>query len=296
LNIPSTSSQPAIALRHPFSARQLNKATRRVISHLILIAGCIVMAFPFVWMFLSSLKTDAEIFIFPPRLLPEVPLWSNYQAVMDSMPFGWFIFNSFKISSLAVLGQLLSCSLAAYAFARIKFPGRETAFVIWLACLMIPYQVNLIPQYVLFRSFGWLDTHYPLIVPNFFGGVFGTFLLRQFFLTLPSELEDAARIDGCSRFGIYWRIFLPLSKPALATLAVFVFMSNWNNLLGPVVYLSSYDKMTLTVGLAFFRGQYNTQWALLMAGAVISVIPIMIIYAAAQRYFVQGVVLSGIKG
>jgi multiple sugar transport system permease protein len=295
LNIPTPTTKP-ITLERSFSTRQANKVIRRLVSHLILLVGCVVMAMPFIWMFLSSLKTDMEIFVFPPRLLPETVHWDNYLAVMESMPFGWFIFNSFKISLLAMIGQLLSCSLAAYAFARIKFPGRETVFVIWLACLMIPYQVNLIPQYVLFRSFGWLDTHFPLIVPNFFGGVFGTFLLRQFFLTLPSELEDAARIDGCSRFGIYWRIFLPLSKPALATLGVFVFMSNWNNLLGPVVYLSSYEKMTLTVGLAFFRGQYTTEWALLMAGAVISVIPIMVIYAAAQQYFVQGVVMSGIKG
>ena len=276
--------------------QRLNRITRRTLSHLLLLIGCAVMALPFIWMFLSSLKTDPEIFVFPPRWLPETPQWSNYRTVMESMPFGWFIFNSFKIATLAMIGQVLSCSLAAYAFARIRFPGRETVFVIWLACLMIPYQVNLIPQYLLFRSFGWLDTHYPLIVPNFFGGVFGTFLLRQFFLTIPNELEDAARIDGCRRFGIYWRIFLPLAKPALATLGVFVFMSNWNNLLGPVVYLSSYEKMTLTVGLAFFRGQYTTQWALLMAGAVISVIPIILIYAAAQQYFVRGVVLSGLKG
>jgi multiple sugar transport system permease protein len=212
------------------------------------------------------------------------------------MPFGWFTFNSFKLAILGVVGQLLSCSLAAYAFARIRFPGRETAFLIWLACLMIPYQVTVIPQYLLFRSFGWLDTHYPLFVPYFFGGAFGTFLLRQFFMTIPSELEDAATIDGCSRFGIYWRIFLPLSRPALATLGVFVFMAQWNNLLGPVIYLSTYEKMTLTVGLAFFRGQYYTQWALLMAGAVISVIPIMALYAVAQQYFVRGVVLSGLKG
>jgi multiple sugar transport system permease protein len=278
------------------SNQQLHQMTRRTASHLLLLLGCVVMALPFVWMFLSSLKTDPEIFVFPPRWLPETVHWSNYRAVMESMPFGWFIFNSFKISSLNMLGQLLSCSLAAYAFARIRFPGRETVFLMWLACLMIPGQVTLIPQYVLFRSFGWLDTHYPLIVPSYFGGAFGTFLLRQFFLTIPSELEDAARIDGCSRFGIYWRIFLPLAKPALATLGVFVFMSNWNNLLGPVVYLNSYEKMTLTVGLAFFRGQYTTQWALLMAGAVISVIPILLIYATAQQYFVRGVVLSGIKG
>lgn len=285
-----------MALATHFSNKQLNQLARRSASHLLLVLGCLVMALPFVWMFLSSLKTDPEIFVFPPRWLPETLQWSNYRAVMESMPFGWFILNSFKISALAMLGQLLSCSLAAYAFARIRFPGRETVFLLWLACLMIPNQVTLIPQYVLFRSFGWLNTHYPLIVPSYFGGAFGTFLLRQFFLTIPSELEDAARIDGSSRFGIYWRIFLPLAKPALATLGVFIFMSSWNNLLGPVVYLSSYEKMTLTVGLAFFRGQYTTQWALLMAGAVISVIPILVIYATAQQYFVQGVVLSGIKG
>lgn len=279
-----------------FSNKHLNQIARRIVSHLLLLIGCVVMALPFAWMFLSSLKTDPEIFVFPPRWLPETLHWSNYRAVMESMPFGWFIYNSFKISLLAMIGQLLSCSLAAYAFARIRFPGRETVFLAWLACLMIPSQVTLIPQYVLFRSFGWLDTHNPLIVPSYFGGAFGTFLLRQFFLTIPSELEDAARIDGSSRFGIYWRIFLPLAKPALATLGVFVFMSNWNNLLGPVVYLSSYEKMPLTVGLAFFRGQYTTQWALLMAGAVISIIPILIIYAAAQQYFVRGVVLSGLKG
>jgi multiple sugar transport system permease protein len=161
---------------------------------------------------------------------------------------------------------------------------------------MIPYQVTLIPQYLLFRNFGWLDTHYPLFIPHFFGGAFGTFLLRQFFMTIPSELEDAATIDGCSRFGVYRRIFLPLSKPALATLGVFIFIAQWNTLLGPVIYLNTYEKLTLTVGLAFFRGQYTTQWALLMAGAVISVIPIMVIYAVAQQYFVRGVVLSGLKG
>lgn len=269
---------------------------RRAASHLLLFIGCLVMALPFVWMFLSSLKTDPEIFVFPPRWLPETPQWSNYLDVMDSMPFNWFILNSLKIAFLTMCGQLLSCSLAAYAFARIRFPGRETLFLGWLACLMIPSQVTLIPQFLLFRSFGWLDTHYPLFVPSYFGAAFGTFLLRQFFLTIPSELEDAARIDGCSLFGIYWRIFLPLAKPALATLGVFVFMSSWNNLLGPVIYLSTYENMTLTVGLANFRGQYTTEWALLMAGAVISVIPILVIYVTAQQYFVRGVVLSGIKG
>ena len=275
--------------------RALN-TTRDVVSHGLLLIGCVVMAFPFVWMVFSSLKTDAEIFIFPPELLPRQVRWSNYVEVMESFPFATFILNSLKISLLGVVGQLISCSLAAYAFARIKFPGREAVFLGWLACLMIPSQVTLIPQFLLFRSFGWLNTHYPLFVPHFFGGAFGSFLLRQFFMAIPQDLEDAATIDGCSRFDAYWRIFMPLAKPALATLGVFIFMNQWNNLIGPVIYLTSREKMTLTIGLAFFRGQYSTEWALLMAGAVISIIPILVLYAAAQQYFVQGVVMSGLKG
>lgn len=277
----------------PKSIKQL---ARLVLSHLFLLTGCVAMALPFVWMVLSSLKGDSEIFIFPPGLLPKVPRWRNYIDVTQAMPFSSFVFNSFKISILGVIGQLLSCSMAAYAFARIKFPGREVFFGVLLATMMVPYQVTLIPRFLIFRQLGWLNTHRPLFVPAFFGAAFGIFLLRQFFMTIPSELEDAAVIDGCGRFGIYWRIFMPLSKPALATLTVFTFMGSWNNLLGPVIYLSTYKKMTLTVGLAYFRGQYHTQWALLMAGAVISIVPILILYIAAQRYFVRGVVLSGLKG
>jgi len=261
-----------------------------------LILASLVMALPFIWMVLSSLKSQPEIFIFPPRLLPRTPQWSNYIEVTKAMPFTWFTFNSLKIALLSVLGQVLSASLAAYAFARLRFPGREFMFLVWLGCMMIPSQVTLIPQFVLFRSFGWLDTHLPLVVPNFFGSAFGTFLLRQFFMTIPMELEDAAIVDGCSRFRIYWNIMMPLAKPAIATLAVFTFMGSWNNLLGPVIYLTTYKKLTLPVGLAFFRGQYGTEWALLMAGATISVIPIIALYMFAQQYFVQGVVMSGIKG
>ena len=284
------------ALRRQATRRRASKVGRDVLSHILLLLGCIVMAFPFVWMVFSSLKTDAEIFIFPPELLPRAWRWSNYVDVMKAFPFATFIFNSLKISLLGVIGQLLSCSLAAYAFARIPFPGREAIFLGWLACLMIPGSVTLIPQFLLFRAFGWLNTHAPLFVPHFFGGAFGSFLLRQFFLAIPRDLEDAATIDGCTRFDSYWRIFMPLAKPALATLGVFIFMGQWNNLIGPVIYLTSREKMTLTIGLAYFRGQYDTAWALLMAGAVISIIPILILYAAAQKYFVQGVVMSGLKG
>mgnify|MGYP005843615539 CR=1 FL=1 len=272
------------------------RVLRSVVVHSFLILASFFMALPFIWMVLGSLKTLPEVFIFPPRWLPRSPQWSNYIAVTKAMPFSWFMFNSFKIAFLVVVGQVLSASMAAYAFARMRFPGRDTCFLIWLACMMIPSQVTLIPQFVLFRSFGWLDSHLPLVVPNFFGNAFGTFLIRQFFLTIPSELEDAAIVDGCGRFRIYWNIMMPLSMPVLATFAVFTFMGSWNNLLGPVIYLTTYQKMTLTVGLAFFRGQYYTDWPLLMAGATISVTPIVLLYIFAQRYFVQGVVMSGIKG
>ena len=269
---------------------------KRVIVHGFLILACASMAGPFIWMVLSSLKTQPEIFIFPPRWLPKSPQWYNYIEVTKAMPFGWFTFNSLKIAFLTVLGTVLSASMAAYAFARMRFPGRETMFLIWIGCMMIPGQVVLIPQFIMFRSLGWLDTHLPLVVPSFFGNAFGTFLLRQFFMTIPMELEDAAVVDGATRFRIFWNIMMPLATPSIATLAVFTFMGSWNNLLGPVIYLTDYDKMTLPVGLAFFRGQYGTQWPLLMAGATISVIPIVLLYIFAQRYFVQGVVMSGIKG
>ncbi|MHB0874775.1 MAG: carbohydrate ABC transporter permease [Anaerolineae bacterium] len=269
---------------------------KRATVHGFLILACISMALPFVWMVLSSLKTQPEIFIFPPRWLPRAPQWQNYVEVTKAMPFGWFTFNSLKIAFLTVLGTVVSASMAAYAFGRMRFPGRETMFLIWIGCMMIPSQVTLIPQFIMLRSMGWLNTHLPLVVPSFFGNAFGTFLLRQFFMTIPMELEDAAVVDGATRFRIYWNIMMPLAMPSLATLAVFTFMGSWNNLLGPVIYLTDYNKMTLPVGLAFFRGQYGTQWPLLMAGATISVVPIVLLYIFAQRYFVQGVVMSGIKG
>lgn len=264
--------------------------------HSVLSVSSLFMALPFIWMVLGSLKTQPEMFTFPPRWLPETPRWDNYIGVINALPFGWFTFNSFEIATLVVVGEVLSASLAAYAFARIDFKRRNTYFLIWMACMMIPGQVTLIPTFLMFRGFGWLDTHLPLIVPAFFGSPFGTFLLRQFFLTIPGELEDAAIVDGCSRLRVYWKIWMPLSKPALATLAVFTFMASWNDLMGPVIYLRTYHKMTLTVGLAYFRGQYYTNWPYLLAGAVISVIPIIALYVFAQRYFIQGVVMSGIKG
>lgn len=258
--------------------------------------GSIIMVIPFVWMISSSLKTNVELFYFPPRWLPKHWLWQNYVEVFRSFPFAQFIVNSMKISTLSTLGQLLTCAMAAYCFARFRFPGRDVLFTILLSTMMVPGQVTMIPVFMVMRALGWVDTHYPLIVPSYCGGAFGTFLLRQFFLTIPNELEDAARMDGASRASIFWQIFLPLGKPALATLGLIAFMNNWNNLLGPVIYLQSRDKMTLSVGLALFKGQYTTKYNLLMAGALISVLPILIMFILAQKYFVQGITMTGIKG
>ncbi|NLC44026.1 MAG: carbohydrate ABC transporter permease [Clostridiales bacterium] len=254
------------------------------------------MIIPFIWMLSTALKDSGDIFKIPPVWIPRPVIWDNFVRAWTSLPFDVFTWNSFKIAILATLGTLISCSWAAYAFARLKFPYKDALFTIILATMMIPGQITMIPIFILMRAFGWYDTHYPIWVPHFFGSAFGTFLLRQFFLSLPEDLDDAARIDGCNPFQIYWRIYLPLSKPALATLAVLTFLGTWNNLLGPVIYLKSVEKFTLMIGLAFFQGQYVTDYSLLMAGSIISIVPIVVIYMVAQKYFVQGIALTGIKG
>ncbi|MBV7337596.1 carbohydrate ABC transporter permease [Chloroflexi bacterium TSY] len=275
---------------------QAQTATVHAVSYLLLIAIGASMLVPFLWMISTSLKNLAEAQIYPPRWIPDPPLWSNYREIMIQVPFATFIYNSFKVSVLGSIGQVLTCSTAAYALARLHFWGRNVLFVVLLATLMIPYQVVMIPQFLIFKSLGWVNTHLALIVPFWLGGAFGTFLLRQFFLSLPDELGDAAKVDGCNPFHTYWRIYMPLTKPALATLAVFTFMSRWNDLLGPLIYLNRPEMMTVTAGLSYFQGQYYADMPLLMAGSVVSLIPTLILFAFAQRYFVQGMVLTGLKG
>lgn len=269
---------------------------RILVSHGILLTGAVLMVIPFIWMLSSSLKAEGDVFTFPPQWIPNPIEWSNYPKTFQIVPFAQFGINSLDVAVLCTVGQIFSCSTAAYCFARMRFPGRNLLFLILLATLMVPGQVTMIPIFLIMKSLGWINTLYPLIVPAFLGGAFGTFLLRQFFLSMPSELEDAARIDGAGDFGIYWRIFLPLSKPALATLGVFVFLSRWNDLLGPVIYLNDQNMMTIPVGLTYFQGEYSTAWNLLMAGSLISLIPILLLFAVAQQYFVQGIVMTGIKG
>jgi multiple sugar transport system permease protein len=244
----------------------------------------------------TSLKDNEAVFAVPPIWIPNPPLWSNYATVFQMVPFALFAFNSTKIAALATLGTLVSCSMGAFAFARLRFPGRGPLFAVLLSVLMIPGQVTLIPVYYVMAQLGWINTHFPLIVPAWFGGAFGIFLLRQFFLTLPQELMDAAKIDGCTPYGVYGRIFLPLAKPALATLAILSFIGSWNDFLSPLIYLNDQSMMTIPVGLASFQGLHNSDWGPLMAGSFMACIPMLVLFVAGQRYFVRGIVLSGLKG
>jgi multiple sugar transport system permease protein len=268
----------------------------RVVAYLVLIVGAISMILPLLWMVTTSLKTLIEANGYPPTWIPSVPQWGNYVELFQQVPFAQFIFNSFKVSVLAVLGQLLTTSMAGFVFARLKFRGREVLFILLLITLMIPPQVTLIPQYLIFRELGWINTHLALIMPFWFGGAFGTFLMRQYFLAIPQDLVDAAKLDGCTPFRMYWEIFLPLSVPALAALAIFVFLERWNDLLQPLIYLNSIELMTVTMGISYFLGQYYADTPLLIAASCVGIVPTIIVFLLAQRYFIQGVVMSGLKG
>jgi ABC-type glycerol-3-phosphate transport system permease component len=268
----------------------------RLLAYLILTVLAVSMAVPLLWMISTSLKDNQAVFAVPPTWVPNPPHWSNYAQVFQVVPFALFGLNSLKISSLATLGTLVSCSMAAFAFARLRFPGRGLLFAVLLSVLMIPSQVTLIPVYYVMAQLGWINTHYPLIVPAWFGNAFGIFLLRQFFLTLPQELMDAAKIDGCTPYGVYARIWLPLAKPALATLAILTFINSWNDFLSPLIYLNDQSMMTIPVGLASFQGLHNADWGPLMAAAFMGCVPMIVLFVAGQRYFVQGIVLSGLKG
>ncbi|MDP4200452.1 MAG: carbohydrate ABC transporter permease [Bacteroidota bacterium] len=265
------------------------------------LTGVLILA-PFLWMIATSLETPETLTVFPPRLLPAPPRFSNYSDVFQRLPIGQFFYNSVKISVLGTIGELFAASLAAFAFARMEFRGKNWLFAIVISTMMIPFQVTMVPVYIIMRYLGWLDSHASLIIPHFFGGAFatgafGVFLLRQFFESIPKELEDASRIDGASRFRFFLTILLPLSKPALAVLGLFVFMGIWNDLLSPVLFLSSEDKMPLTFGLAVLQTvQHNFRFDLLMAGTLIAVVPIILLYIFTQRFVSEAFLRSGVKG
>lgn len=264
-----------------------------------LILGAVTMLAPFLWMITTSLKQPGEVFSYmKPWWYDWIPtsfVWQNYVKASQVVPFARFYLNSIFVAVVTTFGQVSTSALSAYAFARLKFPGRDKIFFAYLATMMIPGAVTMIPVFMLLQSLGWIDTYKAVILPPIFTA-YGTFMLRQFFLTLPKDLEDAAKIDGCSYFGIFWRILLPLSKPALATLTTFTFMGNWMSFMWPLIVLNSHEKFTLPVGLAYFQSLHNTDWTLLMAGSLMMIFPILLLFIFNQRYFVEGIKLSGIKG
>ncbi len=280
-------------------SKSINKIVLDIVAYAFLIFGALTMLIPFIWMISVSFRLPAEQF--SRSIIPNPVTTQNYFDLFEDLPdqaFLYLTFNSFKISLLTVIGQVLTCAMAAFVFAIVKFKGRDILFALLVATLMIPPQVSLIPNFIIFKYLGWIGTQLPLIVPAFWGGAFGTFLLRQYFLTIPRDLVDAARMDGASLFDIFWRIYLPLSKPAVAALAIFVFKDAWNDLLHPLVYLpTDMQKTTLTVGLTFFQQQLQAggKFTVLMAGAFLSILPLLIIFFIAQKQFIEGIALSGVK-
>lgn len=266
----------------------------RSIQYLLLLLAAFVIAFPFLWMLLTSFKPETEIVRFPPSLFPSGIIFDSYINVWKRIPFFMFFKNSVIFSFGVTLISLLFDSMAAYAFARLSFPGRDRLFILVLVALMIPVQVTIIPLFIMLNDFGWLDTFYGLIVPRA-TNAFGIFMLRQFFVGLPKELDEAARIDGCSEFRLYWQIILPLAKPAIASLALFHLMYNWNDLLWPLIVTNSQEMRTLPAGLALFMGQHVVEYGILTAGAVIATAPLIVAFLSAQKYFIQGVAFTGLK-
>ena len=302
-----TASQPILWRRRSVAIR-----VRKTFAYAALSVGLILIMLPFGWLISSSLKDPGYFFTFPPQWTP-VPLdrvasgeaWADFlrpenfvDVFMGTVTFGRYMGNSAAISALAVAGTVLSSSLVGYSFARLRWPGRDVLFIIVLATMMLPSQVTIIPTFIIFRNLGWLDTWWPLVVPAWFGGgAFYIFLMRQFFMTIPLEMDDAAKIDGCGYLSTYFRILLPLSLPVHGTVAIFSFVYHWNDFFHPLIYLNDTRSYTVALGIQLFReGVYTIQWHLTMAAAVVAVIPIVLVFFFAQRYFIQGIVFSGIKG
>ena len=288
------------------TARQPNSfrvTPNRVSLYLIILALSVLFGFPLFWTVMSSLKTAAEMAAFPPVIIPDIFQWGNYNSVLhiSRIPVIFWVMNTFTVVILTTLGTVLTASIVAYSFARFEYRGRDAFFMITLATMMLPAEVTLIPQFILFYKLGWIDTLRPLWVPSWFGGgAFAIFLVRQFFLSLPRDLDEAALIDGAGYFRIFWSILLPLCKPIIATLGIITFIASWSDFLGPLIYLNSPAKFTISVGLRFFSNTPEVggepMQHLLMAACILSMIPTVALFFLGQRYFVQGIVMSGIKG
>ena len=286
---------------------KFRQQAHRIVVYVLLVGLALIYMAPLLWMLSTSLKASWEVVVRPPVWIPSELHWENYWEGWTALPFNIFLRNSLMIALHNVFANLITCSMAAYAFARLRAPGKNVFFIAILSTMMMPFEVTIIPHYLLWMhvgnftrdAFGFtagINTFWPMMLPAWFTWPFGVFLLRQFFLTLPTELDDAARIDGASIFRIYWNIVLPLSKPALASVAILGFMGNWNNFIQPLIFLNDWDHFTIPIGLNFFRGQYRTYFEQMMAVSLITVLPILILFFFTQRYFIRGIALTGIKG
>jgi multiple sugar transport system permease protein len=276
--------------------RLVSQRASSLLYHGALVTICGVIVLPLVWMVSSSLKSNNEIFIYPPHLIPAHPLWRNYPAALQYIDFWRYFANSLTIAAFNVVGTVFSCTLTAYSFARLRWKGRNVLFAVCMATLMLPFQVQMIPLYIIFRHLGWIGTFLPLIVPPFFGNALYIFLLRQFLLTIPRDLSEAASIDGAGEFGIFWRIIVPLIKPALAAVSLFAFLDAWQDFLAPLIYLDNPATFTLSLGLQLYYSVHATAWAYLMCASVVFTLPAIIIFFFAQKTFIQGITVTGVKG
>ena len=281
--------------------RVRRRAVRRIlgelIAHVALLGVGVAMMGPFVWLISGSVKDKAEVFTWPPVWIPSTIHWENYYQAMTMLPFHLYFRNTLVVTVWGVAGCVITSSLVGFGFARLRFPGRDFLFVLLLSTMMLPWIVTMIPRFIMFKAIGWVDTLLPLFVPEWFGGSpFYIFLVRQFFMTIPYELDEAARVDGASNWRIWLQILVPLSGPVMATVMIFSFISNWNDFMGPLIYLNSMDRRTVALGLANFKGLYSSEWNLMMAASTVTVIPILLLFFFAQRYFMKGIVMTGMGG
>ncbi|MCD8168053.1 MAG: carbohydrate ABC transporter permease [Clostridiales bacterium] len=274
-----------------------NTRTRifKAILYIVLIALALVMLVPFVWMLSASLKLDKDVFVFPIQWIPANPRWQNYADIWTRIPLAKFVLNTVKLTVIVTFLQLLTSSFAAYAFAKLKFKGKDLLFMAYIATIAVPWQVYMVPQFMMMRSMGLADTHLAIICLQAFSA-FGVFMMKQFYEGIPTELCEAARIDGMSEYRIWYKIMLPLSKPALSTLTIFTFVNTWNDFLGPLIYLTTEAKKTLQLGLRMFISQFGSEYGLIMAASVLSLIPVLAVFLSLQKYFVEGVAATGVKG
>jgi multiple sugar transport system permease protein len=285
-------------LRRRLTGRTFGTALQRLGVYLILIAASVAFLFPLLWMVSTSLKVKSQVMAMPPRLIPDPIRWANYPDALNApnFPFPLLLKNTLTYTLLSTTGVLVSCPLAAYAFSRLRWPGRDLAFLATLATMMIPGTVTLIPTFIIYRTLGWTGTYLPLIVPAFFGGPFYIFLLRQFFMSVPMELSEAALVDGASHLTIMTRIVLPLARPAIATVALFEFLACWNDFMGPLIYVTDEKLYTLSLGLYAFRERWELRYDLMMAAGLVITVPILVLFFFTQRTFIEGIALTGIKG